>query len=207
MTFQVWRLLGAFLVVSLFAAACSETTATTDTTVQEVSSTEAMGDDDMDTDDMESEEMAMDDMDMNMGDASAVRADEVPGAELESGAFVLLDSRPPGYDAVAGDAFLARHDAGTTVTIALTGLPAEVDFIAHVHDGLCVDNGGDHYQFEVGGSDMPPNEIHLAFTSGEDGSGFMTAENASTVDDRAQSLVVHPSDLLDNKAACVEFSP
>lgn len=157
---------------------------------------------------MEDGEMAgmdMEDMDMNMGDASATRADEVEGAALASGSFALMDTRPEGYDSTAGTAWVARHGAGTTVTVELSGLIPDVDYISHLHADTCDAGGGDHYQFDVGGSEMPPNEVHLAFTSDSDGNGFMTAENHDIVGLDAVALVVHPIELIDNKIACVDF--
>jgi hypothetical protein len=152
------------------------------------------------------DEMAMEEgMAMNMGDPDATPASEVVGGELVSGTFTLLDTRPSGYDDVAGVAEMARHDGGTTVTIQLSGLQPGVEYISHLHAEPCSNNGGPHYQFEVGGAEVPPNEIHLLFTGDEDGNGFMTAENDRTVDDRAVAIVVHPVDLIDNKIACADF--
>ena len=148
----------------------------------------------------------MDDMgSMNMGDPDAVRADEVTGADLVTASFTLLDTRPAGYDAVSGSAWVARHEMGTTVTLELSGLQPGVSYIAHVHEGGCAEAGGDHYKFDPNGSEMPPNEIHLAFVGGDDGSGFMSAENHAVAGESARSVVVHPADLLDNKLACAEF--
>ena len=152
-------------------------------------------------------DMDMDmDMNMNMGDPDATPADDVAGASLARGEFVLMDTRPAGYDAVAGTAVIARHTAGTTVTTELTGLEPNVDYISHVHAQACTDgNAGDHYQFEIGGTTTPPNEIHLAFTSNNDGNGFMTAENAQIAGVEAVAFVVHPAEFMDNKVACVDF--
>ena len=148
----------------------------------------------------------MTEMTMNMGDPDATRADEIDGGDLVTGSFELLDTRPQGYDDVTGTAWMARHDEGTTVTIEVSGLEPGAEYISHVHAQPCdTDNGGPHYQFEVGGDVMPPNEIHLLFTADEDGNGFMTAENDRTVDDRAVAVVVHPVDLTDNKIACADF--
>ena len=148
----------------------------------------------------------MTDMTMNMGDPGATRADEIDGGELVTGTFELLDTRPQGYDDVTGTAWLSRHDAGTTVTVEVSGLEPGGEYISHVHAQPCAtDNGGPHYQFEVGGEVTPPNEIHLRFTADADGHGFMTAENDRTVDDRAVAVVVHPIDLTDNKIACADF--
>jgi Cu/Zn superoxide dismutase len=145
---------------------------------------------------------AMPGMEMNMGDPNAVPAYDVADAEIREGEFVVLDTRPPGHDDVTGRAFIARHPAGTTVTIEISGLQPGEEFIAHVHEGSCAEAGGAHFKFEAGGSDLPPNEIHLLFTSEGDGTGFMTAENEGVAGDDAKSLVVHPVDLLDNKIAC-----
>jgi Cu/Zn superoxide dismutase len=173
------------LTATLILSACSGADESADTT--------AMGDG-----------MAMDDG-MNMGDPNATPASEVEGGELVSGAFALLDTRPSGYDDVAGTAEMARHDDGTTVTIEVSGLQPGMEYISHVHAEPCSNNGGPHYQFEVGGAEIPPNEIHLLFTADEDGNGFMTAENEQSVDERAVAVVVHPVDLVDNKIACADF--
>jgi hypothetical protein len=161
---------------------------------------------DMDTADMDTADMDTADMDMNMGDPDATPADDVAGASLARGEFALMDTRPAGYDAVAGTAVIARHTAGTTVTTELTGLEPNVEYISHVHAQACTDeNAGDHYQFEIGGATTPPNEIHLAFTSDNDGNGFMTAENAQIAGVEAVAFVVHPAEFMDNKVACVDF--
>ena len=128
---------------------------------------------------------------MNMGDPTATSAAAIAGAQPVSGGFRALATAPAGFDDVSGSADLARHDGGTTVTIELKNLIPTKDYVAHVHAGTCFDSGGAHYQFDAGGSDMPPNEIHLAFTSAADGSGFMTVENHQVASDAATSVVVH----------------
>lgn len=143
---------------------------------------------------------------MTMGDPNAVPADQAPGAEVISGRFRLLDTAPEGYQEAAGTAELARHDGGTTVTIELRGLKPNAKLISHVHRGRCSDGGGAHYKFDPAGSDMPPNEIHLAFTSTPEGTGFMTAENDQTVGPDARSVVVHPREFTDNRVACAPLS-
>lgn len=139
---------------------------------------------------------------MNMGDPDAVPADQVPGAELATGRFNLLDTAPDGYQDVAGTATLARYDGGTTVTIELRGLKPNTAFTSHVHDGQCEDGGGAHYKFDPAGGDTPPNEIHLAFTSTAEGTGSMTVQNDRTAGPNARSVVVHPRELIDNRVAC-----
>ncbi|MBT8199395.1 MAG: superoxide dismutase family protein [Acidimicrobiia bacterium] len=148
---------------------------------------------------------SMSDMaDMNMGNADATPAEEVAGADLKTAAFELLSTRPEGHDDTSGTAGIARSSAGTTLTLRLTGLQPGSEYIAHLHEGTCSENGGAHYKFDPAGGDDPPNEIHLGFTAGED--GFMTAENATVAGSEGRSVVVHPVDLLDNKLACAQFS-
>jgi hypothetical protein len=143
---------------------------------------------------------------MNMGDSNATAADEVPGAALARGSFRLLDTAPEGYQDVSGTATLAPHGGGTTVTVELRGLKPNVPFISHGHQGSCAEGGGEHYKFEPAGGDVPPNEIHLAFTSTSEGTGYMTAENDRLVGPQAQSVVVHPSEFIDNRIACAALS-
>jgi hypothetical protein len=165
------------------------------------------GDDDNAMPEMADNMNEMADMaDMNMGDQTLTRADQIEGAELVAGDFVLLDTRPQGFDDTAGTAWLARHPGGTTVTVELAGLLPNTDYISHVHADTCANNGGDHYQFDVGGSEFPPNEIHLAFTSDTEGNGFMTAENDRIAGPDAVAFVVHPRELIDNYIVCADFA-
>jgi hypothetical protein len=144
--------------------------------------------------------------DMNMGDPSATPADEIPEAEVQEGDFTLLDTRPPGMDEVKGTAWLAQHDEGTTVTVSMTGLEGEADYISHLHVRPCSeDGGGPHFKFDEDGSELPPNEVHLAFTSDSAGKAEMTVNNDRRTEDGAVSLVVHPQNALDNRIACVDF--
>ena len=212
------RRLGALtFVAALSIAACGSdddstsgtnavpdaSTDTTDTTADSGTSTGSAA---PSTDAMDGMD-GMDGMDaMNMGDPDATPADDVEGAAVARGEFVLLDTRPAGYDDVSGTAVIARSDRGTTVTTEITGLEPNVDYISHVHAQACDDeNAGNHYQFEVGGSTMPPNEIHLAFTSDAEGNGYMTAENDMIAGEDAVSFVVHPAEFIDNKVACADF--
>lgn len=144
-------------------------------------------------------------MGMNMGDADATPAYDVVNAELKTGDFQMLETRPAAYEVVSGSAWIARHSEGTTITLDLEGLVPDRRYISHVHVGSCSELGGPHYQFDVGGSTMPPNEIHLAFTATSAGTGFITAENSRRANGTAQSVVVHEVDALDDKIACAEF--
>ena len=143
--------------------------------------------------------------DMNMGDADATPAAEA-GGDLVTGSFRVLESAPDGFAAMNGTADLARHESGTTVTIDFDKLVPDTEYVAHVHAGSCFDDGGPHYQFEVGGSELPPNEMHLAFTSHADGTGFMTAENDEVAGPEATSVVIHESTADAPKIACADLS-
>ncbi|MGI9666661.1 MAG: superoxide dismutase family protein [Acidimicrobiia bacterium] len=127
---------------------------------------------------------------MAMGDTSATRADDVQDADLVSGSFAGLN----GAKGVSGNAWLARHDGGTTVTVELHGLAPGADFTSHVHAGSCADGGGPHYKFDPEGGHHPPNEIHLTFSASDDGHGFMTAENGQVAGEAATSVAVHAVD-------------
>lgn len=186
------RLLVLLVTVGVLGAGCGGDDSTAGSSDDDITSTSTA---------MESDGMGG----MNMGDPMATPAEEVPGAELVTAPLVLLDTRPEGYDDTTGTVALARHEAGTTVTIRLEGLTPGVDYIAHVHEGSCADAGGPHFKFDPDGADVPPNEIHLAFSAAADGTGFMTAENDQTAGSTARSVVVHPVELLDNTLACFEF--
>ncbi len=206
-TFTTTRRYVAIAATTCFAlAACGSS----DTPVAGTGdAADEMTTDEMSTDEIGTDEMATDGtggMQMNMGNADATPAEDVASAALARGDFELLDTRPAGYDDVQGTTVIARSTKGTTVTTELTGLLPNVEFISHLHAQACDDdNAGSHYQFEVGGSTTPPNEIHLAFTSNADGRGFMTAENAQLAGAEAVAFVVHPADLIDNKIACADL--
>jgi Cu-Zn family superoxide dismutase len=151
----------------------------------------------------DSEPMPMD-MAMSMGDRAATPADEVAGAELSAGQFVPLPTAPDG-SRPGGEATLARHGGGTTVTLHLEDLPPGTDFMAHVHEGACYEAGGPHYRHDPAGGDPPPNEIHLTLTSDEAGVGMMTVENPLVADERARSVVVHLAGSAAPKVACPDL--
>ncbi|MEM1333797.1 MAG: hypothetical protein AAGG08_10090, partial [Actinomycetota bacterium] len=210
--------MGALLAAgALVVAACGSDDAADEATGADDDDMESMDEmsDEMDemsdsmdgmSDEMDGMDHSM--MDMNMGDASATPADSVEGATLARGEFALLETRPAGYDDVAGSAVIARHAGGTTVTTELSGLIPNTAYISHVHEQACADeNGGEHFQFVDGPIEVPPNEIHLAFTSDENGDGFMTAENDAVAGLDAVAFVVHPAEFIDNKIACVDFVP
>ena len=145
-------------------------------------------------------------MAMNMGGPDVTPAQDVEGAALSRGDFALLETRPSGYDDVAGRAVMARGDDGTTVSIEISGLLADTAYVGHLHESPCSDNGGDHFQFVDGTVEVPPNEIHLGFVSDADGSASWSAHNDAVAGEDAVAFVVHPVEFIDNKIACVDFT-
>ena len=139
----------------------------------------------------------------NMGDPNAAPADEIAGATTTSGVFTGLD--PGADDSITGEAIMARHEGGTTVTIVLEGLRADTDYISHVHQADCSEAGGPHYKFDPEGDHHPPNEIHLAFTSDGSGHGSITAENHQVASEEAVSVVIHVAGPDSPKIACADL--
>lgn len=117
--------------------------------------------------------------------------------EAVSGKFEPTADAPAAYADVAGEAGLTRAEDGTTIEISLSGLEPETRYIAHLHTGGCdqPDPGGPHFQFEKGGSEEPPNEMHVQFTSGATGNGGGVASSTREVPlGEAGSIVVHLND-------------
>jgi hypothetical protein len=113
---------------------------------------------------------------------------------IVSGDLVPLAGAPEVYSDVSGEADIARSDSRTTVEINASGLQPETAYIAHLHTGGCdqADPGGPHFQFEKGGSEKPPNEFHLTFTSNASGEGeAQTSDKREVPAGEAGSVVLH----------------
>ena len=114
-----------------------------------------------------------------------------------SGQFAPVADAPAGDSKVDGEAELTRADGGTTVSLSVTGLEPKTDYVAHLHTGGCdqADPGGPHFQFQKGGSEEPPNEIHLEFTSNGAGEGEAEASSKREVPvGEAGSVVIHTAE-------------
>lgn len=113
-----------------------------------------------------------------------------------TGSFQPAPDPPAGYADLSGEAELTRSDDGSVASLQLSGLQPDTEYIAHIHAGVCdqPDSGGPHYKFDPAGSDMPPNEIHLPFTSTGDGTGEAEASSDRVPDGEGQSMVVHLAD-------------
>lgn len=114
-----------------------------------------------------------------------------------SGNFALVADAPSGYTKVEGEADLERSDGGTDVSLEVSGLEPKTAYVAHLHTGGCdqADPGGPHFQFEKGGSEEPPNEIHLEFTTDANGEGEAEAESKREVPvGEAGSVVIHTAE-------------
>ncbi len=117
--------------------------------------------------------------------------------EAVSGSLQPLAGAPAQDQGVAGEATLERADGGTTVSLSVTGLEPDKEYVAHLHTGGCdqADPGGPHFKFNANGGDEPPNEIHLEFRSGADGSGRATATSDREVPaGEAGSVVIHEAE-------------
>jgi hypothetical protein len=111
-----------------------------------------------------------------------------------TGQFAPVAGAPAGDAKVDGEVELTRSGGGTTVSISVTGLEPKTDYIAHLHTGGCdqADPGGPHFQFEKGGPEEPPNEIHLEFTSNAAGEGEAEASSKREVPvGEAGAVVIH----------------
>jgi hypothetical protein len=185
------RSIGAVvLAVGLLAAACSTATASNPATVETTSTTtSAMSEHDMDS--------------MNMGDPDAPLAASIDGADIVSGQFVPLPDAPA--NTIEGTVDLARHEGGASVTIHAEGLEPGAKYVSHVHADVCANGGGPHYQHEIGGSTMPPNEIHLAFTADGDGAAVMTTTNDIVANEFAVAVVIHRADEGAAKLVCADL--
>jgi hypothetical protein len=128
------------------------------------------------------------------GDSTA----ETGGDEAAvTGEFSLVAGAPAEDSQVAGEAELERPDGGTTVSVDVSGLESKTAYVAHLHTGGCdlADPGGPHFQFEKGGSEEPPNEIHLEFTTDASGKGEGEATSRREVPvGEAGSVVIHSAD-------------
>lgn len=114
--------------------------------------------------------------------------------ETVSGSFEPIVGAPQPYENVSGEAELTRADGGTTVAISLDGLVPDTKYTAHLHTGGCAggDPGGPHFKFDPSGSEDPPNEVHLMFTTNGDGSGKAEVKSDREVPPGlAGSVVVH----------------
>ena len=143
---------------------------------------------------------------MVMDEPDATRADERSDvSQLRTSAVVLFEDAPERFGDVTGQAWAAfGGDPGTTVTLDLTGLPAGEEVIAHLHAEPCEVRGGPHFQFDEGGPEVPPNEVHLAGTPDGDGTLSLTVTN-DDVASGAQSLVFHPRADTETYVGCVDL--
>jgi len=109
-----------------------------------------------------------------------------------------------GYE-ISGFATMVRSPSNKTIVdLKAFGLMPETTYPAHVHNKACDDNnGGGHYQNEVGGPVNSTNEIWVTFTTNSQGVGEGFAKNDFYSRPEAQSIVIHDTDLA--RIACVDL--
>lgn len=119
-------------------------------------------------------------------------------AEIVSGDFAPIADAPAGYSEVSGEADIQRPEGGgATVSLSAGGLEPKTAYVAHLHTGGCdqEDPGGPHFQFEKGGSEEPPNEIHLQFTTDTAGEARARVSTKREVPiGEAGSVVIHTAE-------------
>ncbi len=111
-----------------------------------------------------------------------------------------------GYD-IRGKAIMVRNNGKTVARLFVKGLTPNTAYGSHVHNKACnVDNGGGHYQHEIGtGPDFvnDTNETWLSFTSNSRGMGRSAATHDHIARDDAQSVVIH--DTVGARIACADL--
>merc|ERR1712188_297692 len=70
------------------------------------------------------------------------------GGRVQQGSFNYLTGYAgPGYGTdVVGRGQLIRYRDGTSLSVAISGLPVNTQFNGHLHRTSCADQGGAHYQ-------------------------------------------------------------
>lgn len=127
------------------------------------------------------------------------------GAKVTAGAFqTYAAGLERGYDVSGYTAMVRTADGRTLVKVQARGLAPAATYPVHVHNAPCdVNNGGGHYQHEVGGAVDAVNEIWPGFTTNSTGQGSGFAENAFTARPEAQAVVIH--DLDGARIACADL--
>lgn len=128
------------------------------------------------------------------GEGAGSGSGESGDTKIATAEFEMLNTAPEDTPEITGSAELVRRQSGTEAMIELSGLESGEDYSSHVHAGDCdqSDPGGPHFKFDLDGSDMPPNEIHLPVTADEEGNGSSEATSDSTVPlDEGRSIVLH----------------
>ncbi len=124
-------------------------------------------------------------------------SDHGDGNEKVTGSIAPVEGAPAADEKVGGEATLERVGGATIVSLRATGLAPRAEYVAHLHTGGCdqADPGGPHFKFNANGGDEPPNEIHLEFESGADGSGKARVSSDREVPaGEAGSIVIHEAE-------------
>ena len=113
--------------------------------------------------------------------------------EVTSGDFQTYASGPGmGYDVTGRSRMTRTADGKTLVSVHAVGLLPDTAYGVHVHNRACNDNnGGGHYQDEVGGAVDAVNEIWPLFTTNAAGIGNGYASNDFRARPEAMAVVIH----------------
>lgn len=140
-----------------------------------------------------------------LGAFAPVQADQ-SSATVAKGDFATFAAGIERNFTITGHVRLKRVPAGKTIVVLhAKGLQPNTTYGAHVHNATCDDNqGGGHYQNEVGGSADIVNEIWPGFTTNADGNGSGYAANDFIARPEAQSVVIHDTD--GARIACTDLN-
>jgi len=135
---------------------------------------------------------------------AAVVPAQADGATVTSGEIhAFATSTDAG---IAGSATMVRTaDGKTIVTVHAAGLAPDTTYGSHVHLQACANgNAGGHYRFDPSGPALPPNEIHLGFTTNAAGIGLGRAVVDASAGPTAVAVVIHAPG--GAKIACADLS-
>jgi hypothetical protein len=112
------------------------------------------------------------------------------------------------YTGLAGSAVIVRHDDGTDVSLQISGLTANTDYVAHVHAQACADeDGGGHYKIDPTIDETEEsNELWLTISADADGNGRVEITTDHLARPDAIAVVVHDTESNGDKMACADLA-
>jgi hypothetical protein len=117
---------------------------------------------------------------------------DIPLYSFRSGPFTMTQDGESQYGEIAGRALLWINSAGDSVArIYVTGLDANEEYPAHVHNAWCETGGGGHYLQDLDGADEDANGIWPFIATDANGSGIGEEAEDFIVRPDARSVVIH----------------
>ena len=123
--------------------------------------------------------------------------------------IVLMAAMDGGYGDMTASATMERSvDAGTAVSLDVTGLDPDEEYMVHVHDRDCASgDGGGHYKLDYGvmGTEET-NELWLPVTTDGNGDGTTMVSFEHLARAAAQAVVVHDNDGSGARLTCIDLA-